>query len=65
MADSLTKLVTDTVFDLCDASLVEMIADYKRDDVLSSMGEGNQIQSAIRALERARERLKVLKNNVK
>lgn len=65
MADSLTKLVTDTVFDLCDASLVELIADYKRDDVLSSMGEGNQIQASIRALERARERLKVLKNNVK
>lgn len=65
MAASLTKMVTDTVFDLCDASLVELISDYKRDMVLSSIGEAGQIESAVNALERARARIKEHKENVK
>lgn len=57
-------MTTDTVFDLCDAVLDELIDSYKHDLILSSMGEGNRIEAAINALEQARSRIKTIKDNV-
>ena len=65
MAESLTKIVTDTVFDLCDEILNELIADHRKDDLMSSMGESGQIHAVIRALETARSRIKDAKDRIK